>query len=325
MLLLSIIVPALDEEAVLPRLFAELDAVFSPVEGLEFEVIVVDDGSSDGTWQLVEQQHQRDPRFGGLRLSRNFGHQLALTAGLDRARGDAAVVLDADLQDPPAVVLQMLECLREGYDVVYGQRSVRRGEGLFKLGSARLFYWLMQHLSSDPTPRNVGDFYLLNRRALQQLRAMRERHRYLRGMVFWLGLRRRGVTYERDARQAGSTKFRLLRMLRFALDAALSSSSVPLTLASYVGLASAALGAILGAWTVVQKLTEPLAVLGWASTLVTILFLGGVQLATIGILGLYVGRVYDEAKKRPLYVVGHSLEPRSPAAPAAEDAHHEPG
>jgi polyisoprenyl-phosphate glycosyltransferase len=307
MQLLSVVIPVFNEEATLPGLFERLAEVLGGQGDLELEVLLVDDGSRDGSWGLIQAQHARDPRFTGLRLSRNFGHQIALTAGLDRARGDAVVVMDADLQDPPEVVLELVARWREGHAVVYGQRRSRAGEGWFKLVTARAFYRLMQWLSAAPTPVDVGDFYLLDRQALDQLRSMRERHRYLRGMVFWLGFSRVGVPYDRHARQAGRTKFNLGRMLRFALDGALSSSSAPLTLASYVGLGAAGLGLFLGLWAVWEKLTDPSAVIGWASTVVIVLFLGGVQLATIGILGLYVGRIYDEAKRRPLYLVQQAL------------------
>lgn len=307
MQLLSVVIPVYNEEATLPGLFERLDEVLGGIEDLELEVLLVDDGSHDGSWDLIRDRHDRDPRFTGLRLSRNFGHQIALTAGLDRARGDAVVVMDADLQDPPEVVLELVARWREGHAVVYGQRRSRAGEGWFKLVTARTFYRLMQWLSPSPTPLDVGDFYLLDRQALEQLRGMRERHRYLRGMVFWLGFSRVGVPYDRHARHAGRTKFNLGRMLRFAMDGALSSSSAPLTLASYVGLGAAGLGLLLGLWAVWEKLTDPSAVIGWASTVVIVLFLGGVQLATIGILGLYVGRIYDEAKRRPLYLVQRAL------------------
>jgi glycosyltransferase involved in cell wall biosynthesis len=307
MQLLSVIIPVYNEEAALPGLFERIGSVLGGLDGLSLEVVLVDDGSQDRSWSLIQEQHARDPRFRGLRLSRNFGHQLALTAGLDRAGGDAVVVMDADLQDPPEVVLELIARWREGHAVVYGQRRSRAGEGWFKLVTARAFYRLMQWLSPSPTPLDVGDFYLLDRQALDQLRSMRERHRYLRGMVFWLGFSRVGVPYDRHARHAGRTKFNLGRMLRFAMDGALSSSSAPLTLASYVGLAAAGLGLLLGLWAVWEKLTDPSAVIGWASTVVIVLFLGGVQLATIGILGLYVGRVYDEAKRRPLYLVQQDL------------------
>jgi len=301
--LLSVVVPVFCEQEALPRLFERLSAVLGALEGVELEVLLVDDGSTDGSWELIEAQHQLDLRFRGLRLSRNFGHQIALTAGLDHANGDAVVVMDADLQDPPEVVIELLERWREGHAVVYGRRRSRAGEGWFKRTTARVFYRLMQRLSASPTPLDVGDFYLLDRRALLQLRGMRERHRYLRGMVFWLGFPRAEVLYDRQARSAGRTKFDLGRMLRFAMDGMLSSGSAPLTVASYVGLASALLGLFLGLWAVWEKLTDPSAVIGWASTVVIVLFLGGVQLATIGLLGLYVGRIYDETKRRPLYLL----------------------
>jgi glycosyltransferase involved in cell wall biosynthesis len=308
MQVLSVVIPVFDEEAVLPSLFERLSESLGRLDDLGLEVLLVDDGSGDGSWGLIRDQHRRDPRFRGLRLSRNFGHQIALTAGLDHARGDAVVVMDADLQDPPEVVLEMLERWREGHAVVYGQRRSRAGEGWLKLATARTFYRIMRRISSDPTPVDVGDFYLLDRRALLELRRMRERHRYLRGMVFWLGFAPVGVPYDRHGRAAGVTKFRLGRMLRFALDAALSSSSAPLTIASYIGLGSALLGLFLGLWAVWEKLTDPSAVIGWASTVVIVLFLGGVQLATIGLLGLYVGRIYDEAKRRPLYLLERELD-----------------
>jgi glycosyltransferase involved in cell wall biosynthesis len=307
MQLLSVVIPVYCEEPVLPRLFERLTEVLGDQGDLELEVLLVDDGSSDASWQLIQAKHQRDPRFRGLRLSRNFGHQVALTAGLDHASGDAVVVMDADLQDPPEVVLELVERWREGHAVVYGRRRSRSGEGWFKKATAGLFYRSMQRLSTDPTPQDVGDFYLLDRRALAQLRTMRERHRYLRGMVFWLGYARAEVRYDRQPRAGGRTKFDLGRMLRFALDGALSSSSAPLTLASYVGLASALLGLLLGVAVVWEKLTQTTAVLGWASTVVIVLFLGGVQLSTIGLLGLYVGRIYDEAKRRPLYLLDRVL------------------
>ncbi len=308
MQVLSVVIPVFDEEAVLPSLFERLSESLGRLDDRGLEVLLVDDGSGDGSWGLIRDQHRRDPRFRGLRLSRNFGHQIALTAGLDHARGDAVVVMDADLQDPPEVVLEMLERWREGHAVVYGQRRSRAGEGWLKLATARTFYRIMRRISSDPTPVDVGDFYLLDRRALLELRRMRERHRYLRGMVFWLGFAPVGVPYDRHGRAAGVTKFRLGRMLRFALDAALSSSSAPLTIASYIGLGSALLGLFLGLWAVLEKLTDPSAVIGWASTVVIVLFLGGVQLATIGLLGLYVGRIYDEAKRRPLYLLERELD-----------------
>ncbi len=308
MQLLSVVTPVYNEEPVLDALFERLTAVFGDLDDLRVEFILVDDGSRDRSWAMIEDQHQRDPRFRGLRLSRNFGHQMALTAGMDAAAGDAVVVMDADLQDPPEVALEMVARWRAGAAVVYGQRKTRHGESFVKLATARGFYRIMQWLSPVPTPSDVGDFYLLDRRALDELKGMRERHRYLRGMVFWLGYPREAVPYERPGRQAGKTKFNMTKMLRFALDGMLSSSSALLSLASYIGLTSAALGLGLGVWAVWTRYYDDY-VIGWASTVVIVLFLGGVQLATIGILGLYVGRIYDEAKRRPLYLVDRKHEP----------------
>jgi len=303
MQLLSVVIPIKDEEQALPPLFEALDEEFRLLESLSVEFVLVDDGSADDSWNLMLARQKRDSRYHLIRLSRNFGHQAALTAGLEHARGDAVAVMDADLQDPVSVVIEMARLWRQGHDVVFGQRRSRAGENWFKVNSARLFYWLMRRLSQDPTPENVGDFYLLSRRALERLLAMREHHRYLRGMVFWLGYPRKGVMYTRDPRRAGRTKFNVKRMIFFAFDGILSSSKAPLHIASYLGFFCAFIGALLAVGTVIVRLFNPQAVLGWASLMVTILFLGGVQLTTIGILGLYVARIYDETKGRPLYIV----------------------
>ncbi len=313
MKLLSIVIPVYNEEQSLPALFSGIRDNLSSIPNLDFEAILVDDGSTDDSWRLIQEQQRKDLRFGGLSLSRNFGHQAAITAGLDKASGDAVVVMDADLQDPPELLPLMVREWLQGHDIVYGQRRRREGESALKLLTARWFYKLMGWLSSTPTARNTGDFYLLSNRALKQLRTMRERHRYLRGMVFWLGFSPKAIPYQRASRARGRSKFGIGRMLRFALDGLLSSSSVPLYLASYMGLACALLGALLALWTIFEKLSDPQAVLGWASTMVTILFLGGVQLATIGILGIYLGHVYDETKGRPIYVVDRESLPASHA------------
>lgn len=313
---LAVVIPVHDEETLLPVLFARLQAVFARSSDLACEVLLVDDGSTDTSWDLIVAMGEADPRFHGLRLTRYFGHQLALTAGLDHldAAVDAVVVMDADLQDPPELIPDLVARWRAGPDLVYGQRVRRNGDGWFKRASASAFYKLMGVISRDPTPDGVGDFYLLSQRALERLQDMRERHRYLRGMVFWLGYPREGVPYERQARGAGRTKFGLARMVRFALDGAVSSSTLPLTLASWGGLMSVALGLLLGAWVLVEQVRDPSSALGWAATPMVVLFLGGVQLFTVGILGLYVGRIYDETRGRPLYVVDqeHHPQPEQP-------------
>lgn len=299
----SFVIPVYNEEESLPFLFATLAEAFSTVSDIRFEAVLVNDGSTDRSWQLMKEQHREDSRFHIISLSRNFGHQLALTAGLDRAIGDAVVVMDADLQDPPCVALQMIEEWKKGHDIVFGQRHERQGESYFKLVTARGFYRLMALVSRDSTPYEVGDFYLLSRKALDRLRAMREHHRYLRGMIFWLGFEPKAVLYARQARKTGSTKFPFRKMARFALDGIISTSPLPLYLASYLGFASAFFGLILTIWTVLTRYFQPGVVRGWASTVVIILFLGGIQLLAIGILGLYLARVYDEVRARPLYLI----------------------
>ncbi|MCX7018436.1 MAG: glycosyltransferase family 2 protein [Candidatus Sumerlaeota bacterium] len=304
-MMVSLVIPVFNEEEMLPRLFGALSRFISleQTDKREFEVVLVNDGSRDASWALICGQHEKDPRFRGVCLSRNFGHQLALTAGLDCARGDAIVAMDADLQDSPEVVGQLIAEWEAGHDIVYGQRVKRHGESRFKLWTAHGFYRLMRLISRDRTPYDVGDFYLLSRRALDRLKAMREHHRYLRGMIFWLGFQPKAVPYQRLERKAGVTKFSVARMVRFALDGIISSSTMPLYLASYLGFASAVVGLILTVWSFVVHYFQPGVVRGWASTVIIILFLGGIQLISIGILGLYLARVYDEVRGRPLYIV----------------------
>ncbi|MFH1465713.1 MAG: glycosyltransferase family 2 protein [Pseudomonadota bacterium] len=293
-----------NEEHVLPALFERLTATLEGLDGLDWEVLVVDDGSQDASWRLICGAHGRDPRWLGLKLSRNFGHQLALTAGLDHARGDVVAVMDADLQDPPELLPEMVAAWREGAVVVYGERRSRAGEGWFKLASSWAFYALIQRLSPEPTPRNVGDFYLLDRAVVAQICAMRERSRYLRGLVFWVGYSRRAVRYHRGQRQAGDGKFGLGRMLRFAADGMLVSSTMPLDLATWAGLTAAVLGIALGIARLVFG-DGGGALASWAVP--AVLVVGGAQLVSIGVLGLYLGRIFDEVRRRPLYLVEQAM------------------
>jgi glycosyltransferase involved in cell wall biosynthesis len=308
---LSIVIPVRNERETLPILFDELTNRFGSLADLEFEAVLVDDGSTDESWALMTAQHERDPRFRAVRLSRNFGHQAALTAGLDYASGDAVAVMDADLQDPPEVILRMVEEWRNGHDVVYGEREAREGETWFKLWTAKAFYWLMQRITDAPTPRNTGDFYLLSRRALDRLRAMREPHRYLRGMVFWLGYPRTAVIYRRRPRRAGHAKFKYRASFVFALDAIVSSSKAPLHIALYSGIAATALGGLLAVLSIVTWSMAPHAQPQWMALIAVVLFLGGVQLATLGILGLYVAGIHDATRQRPLYIVQEEMGARS--------------
>ena len=305
--LISIVIPVYNEQETLPRLFAALSEFAAGLPEFDHEFVLVNDGSRDASWMLISAKYHEDSRFRGIALSRNFGHQLALTAGLEAARGDAVVAMDADLQDSPDVVKRMVSEWKNGNDIVYGQRGERLGESRFKLLTAKGFYRLMRIISRDQTPYEVGDFYLLSRRALDKLKMMREHHRYLRGMIFWLGFEPKAVVYQRQERKAGITKFSLGKMVRFALDGIISSSTMPLYLASYLGFASAFVGLLLTIWSVIVHFYQPDVVRGWASTVIIILFLGGIQLISIGILGLYLARVYDEVRDRPLYLIRTDL------------------
>jgi polyisoprenyl-phosphate glycosyltransferase len=268
----------------------------------EFELIVVDDGSTDGTSELLDELAAQDPRLRVVHLSRTFGHQPALTAGLDRARGDAAVMMDADLQDPPEVIPELLAAWQEGAEVVVARRRHRAGESRFKLLSARWFYALMGRLAQVRLEPDAGDFRLLDRQALDALRSLRERSRFLRGMTAWVGFRQVTVDYDRDPRVSGETKFPLRKMLRFAADGVASFSHFPLQLATIIGFLTTAVAFVGLPLTVVARYTG-IYERGVPSVLFAVLFIGGIQLMTLGVIGEYVGRIYEEVKRRPLYVV----------------------
>lgn len=301
--LVSIVVPCFNEMDVLATTNRRLVFVLERIP-LKFEIIYVDDGSTDETSEVLRELQALDPRIRVLRFSRNFGHQMAITAGLDHASGDAVVITDADLQDPPEVIAEFIELWRKGFDIVYGVRTEREGETAFKLWTAKLFYRSISRLSDTTIPLDTGDFRLMDRRVVDALLAMPERDRFVRGMVSWLGFSQAAVPYRRSARAAGKTKFSLFRMMRFAADGIFSFSVVPLRVATWVGFAASAI-AILGILVTVGErlLGLPGLVRGWASILVAILFIGGVQLVCLGIMGEYVGRIYGESKRRPLYVL----------------------
>jgi polyisoprenyl-phosphate glycosyltransferase len=295
----SVVTPMLNEEGTAQRFYERLDAALA---GVAWELVVVDDGSTDGTREVLAGLAERDERVKVIELSRNFGHQTAITAGLDHARGDAIVMIDADLQDPPELIVTMLDRWRDGVDVVYAARTERDGETRFKLATANLFYKLLSRISSVPMTRNSGDFRLLDRRALDALLCMRERNRYLRGMTVWIGFTQTAVPYKRDARYAGETKFSLLRMVRFSLDAIASFSHVPLQIATLVGFACAAFAFLMVPVAIGFRIFGQF-VPGVTTTIIAVLLLGGIQLMAIGMIGEYVGRIYDEVKARPLYFV----------------------
>jgi dolichol-phosphate mannosyltransferase len=298
----SVVVPAHDEEAVVEELTARLAAVMDALDG-DAEAILVDDGSRDRTYELMLAAARSDPRFRVLKLSRNFGHQTALTAGVDFASGDAVIVLDADLQDPPEVILDLAARWREGFDVVYAVRDVRTGETRFKRSTAAAFYRAFNRISEVEVPVDVGDFRLVDRRVLAVFLQMRESNRFVRGMFSWIGLEQTGVAYRRDERFAGHTKYPLHRMLRFASTGLISFSSAPLRLALNVGFAVSIISFALGIWSLIVKAAGFYNVPGWTSIVVVTTFLGGIQLIVLGVIGEYIGDIHTEVKRRPLYVV----------------------
>lgn len=300
--LLSLILPAYNEEEMIPllrpRVTEFIDSLPCPAE-----VIFVNDGSTDQTLKMLVDWAGEDSRIKVLGLARNFGHQVAATAGLDAARGDAVVIMDADLQDPPAVVLQMIAKYREGWDVVYGQRRSRQGEGLLKRFTAWGFYRFMRAFIHKDLPPDSGDFRLMSRPCLDALKSMRETHRFLRGMVAWVGFAQTAIAFDRPARAAGNTKYPLIKMLRFAWTAAVSFSAFPLRLSLAAGIIVALVGVGIGIWAVIAKLNHWETTPGWASIMFTVCLLGGAVLISNGILGEYVGRIFEETKGRPLYLV----------------------
>jgi glycosyltransferase involved in cell wall biosynthesis len=297
--LLSVVAPVYNEEATIEEFYGR---VCRALDGMAFELVLVDDGSTDGGPVVMEHLAASDPRVRVVYLSRNFGHQTALTAGLDHARGDAVVMLDADLQDPPELINTMLDRWRTGCDVVYAVREHRDGESQFKLSTARWFYRLFDKLAQVELQPNSGDFRLLDRRALDALLSMRERNRFLRGMTVWVGYTQAAVPYKRDPRYAGETKYTLSKMLRFSLDAISSFSHRPLQLATLLGFAISTLAFLAIPVVVVLRLLGSY-LPGFSAITIVVLLLGGIQLIAIGIIGEYVGRIYDEVKGRPLYLV----------------------
>ena len=300
---ISIIVPCFNEEAVIDESYRRLTALRSVLVGIDVELIFVDDGSRDATLLRLRDLAANDGTVRVLGFARNFGHQVAVTAGIDAATGDALVIIDADLQDPPEVIPEMIAKWREGYDVVYGTRTDRPGESWFKLATARAFYRVLNRLSDVPIPLDTGDFRLISRRVADVLRDMPERDRFLRGMVSWVGFRQFALPYRRAPRFAGETKYPLRKMFRFATDGILSFSSTPLKVSVALGSFSAALALIGIVYALVLRIFTQMWVEGWTALMIAVLFIGGVQLISVGILGSYVGRIYNEIKRRPLYVV----------------------
>lgn len=303
----SIVVPMFNEQASIEALYERLVAVMDST-GEPWEFVMVDDGSSDRTADLIKSYAEQDQRVRPVLLARNFGHQIAVTAGLDHARGDAVVIIDADLQDPPEVILDLIAKWKEGYEVVYAQRETRAGESRFKLWTAGLFYRMINRITSMQIPLDTGDFRLLDRKVVDVMNQMREKHRFLRGMSVWVGFKQVGVKYQRAARYAGKTHYTLSKMIKLAMTAITGFSFFPLQVATYLGFTAAGVSLIAIPVIIVMRLLGNHEFLGQASTLLSTLFLGGVQLIFLGILGEYIGRIYDEVRDRPLYIVREGPE-----------------
>ena len=303
----SIIAPIYNELKNIPELYPRVRDVMDQTSET-WELILVDDGSTDGSTDLIRELASKDERVRPVIFARNFGHQIAVTAGLDYSRGDAVVIIDADLQDPPEAILALIEKWREGYQVVYAVRSEREGETWFKRVTASLFYRMIFRITDVNIPLDTGDFRLMDRSVVDVMNQMREKHRFLRGMSSWVGFKQIGVEYKRKARFAGETKYPFKKMFKLALNAITSFSYFPLQLATYLGFIAAGLSVLAIPIVAILRLTTGTALLGQATTLIIVLFLGGVQLISLGIIGEYIGRIYDEAKGRPLYVVAEAPE-----------------
>ncbi|NLG98112.1 MAG: glycosyltransferase family 2 protein [Chloroflexi bacterium] len=303
----SIIAPVYNEVESLPELYRRVKEVMDRT-GEPWELVLVDDGSQDGSTGKIQELAAQDPCVRPVIFARNFGHQIAVTAGLDYSRGSAVVIIDADLQDPPEVILQLIDKWREGYDVVYAVRSERVGETPFKKFTAALFYRLIYRITDVKIPLDTGDFRLMDRKVVNVLNSMRERHRFLRGMSAWVGFKQVGVPYRREARYAGTTKYPFRKMLKLALNAITGFSYFPLQLATYLGFGAAGLSILMIPVVIILRSLTGSELVGQATTLVAVLFLGGVQLISLGLLGEYLGRVYDEVRGRPLYIVSQAPE-----------------
>lgn len=297
----SIVVPMYNEALVAEDFYTRVTKALEVLPG--YEIIIVDDGSSDDTFRIASGFAERDDRVRVVRLARNFGHQTAITAGIDLSAGDTVTVIDADLQDPPELIPEMIEKWRQGADLVFAIRESREVDSGFKRLTARVYYRVLRRLTQVDIPADAGDFRVMSRKVAEGLKSMRERSRYIRGLVGWMGLTRDYVTYRRDPRDAGDTKYSVSKMMKLAADGIVSFSTKPLQLAIIMGFLSAGLSLVYGVFVILQKLFTSLPIEGWSSLMVAMLFFGGVQLITLGIVGEYVGRIYDEVRGRPLYLV----------------------
>jgi len=304
--LISIVVPAFNEEAVLPQFHQTISPVLSE-QPFDFEIVYINDGSSDNTLSIIKQLRESDKQVTLIDLSRNFGKEIALTAGLHKAAGDAVIVIDADLQDPPELIPELIREWQNGYDVVYAQRTHRKGESLLKRTTAHFFYRIIQRISKIAIPEDTGDFRILSRRAVNALNTFNEQNRFMKGLFAWIGYRQKAVHYQRDPRHAGETKWNYWKLWNFAIDGITSFTIAPLKISTYLGLFTAAGAFLYGIYMVIETLIYGNPVAGYPSLIVIILILGGVQLVAIGILGEYLGRIFNETKRRPLYFINEYL------------------
>jgi dolichol-phosphate mannosyltransferase len=312
---ISVVAPVYNEEQLLPEFYRRVVETLEPLDE-PFEIVLVNDGCHDRSPLIMRQLHEEDGRVKVLNFSRNFGHQIAITAGTDYAKGRAVVVIDSDLQDPPEVIRDLVERWHEGYQVVYAVRSEREGETWFKKFTASAFYRLITSITSVEIPVDTGDFRLMDRKVVDSLSGIREYHRFMRGLSVWVGFKQIGVTYKRDARKAGSSKYPIRKMIRFAFDGITSFSYLPLQLATYFGFSVAGLSVLFILLATILRLSGIEAFKGQATTLVSVLFMGGVQLIFLGIIGEYLGRIYNEVRHRPLYIIAEALGFEEPIPPA---------
>ncbi len=308
----SIIAPCYNEEGNLSELYEQIKNTLDQTNEA-WELVLINDGSQDQTGRVIRELHQQDGRVHYIDFARNFGHQIAVTAGMDHAQGDAVILIDADLQDPPELILEMIQKWKEGFEVIYAVRTDREGESWFKLVTAKLFYRIIYRITDVNIPLDTGDFRLMDRKVVDTMKAMKERHRFIRGMTSWVGFKQTGVEYIRRERFAGETKYPIRKMIKFAWDAVTGFSYFPLQLAMYLGFIIASLSSIFIIFVIIARLSGYHAFAGQATTLVMVLFLGGIQLISLGVIGEYLGRIYDEVKARPLYVVNETagFEPKT--------------
>jgi dolichol-phosphate mannosyltransferase len=302
----SVVVPIFNEEEVLSPFYERLKNVMNSLNE-DYEIIFVNDGSTDHSMEELQKLSQSDPNVKIIEFSRNFGHQIAITAGLDHTNGQAIIIMDGDLQHPPEVIPKLIQKWKEGYEVVYTVKKETKDAGFFKNISASVFYSLMNKIGNIRIPKHGADFRLVDQKVLESLKLLRERSRFMRGLVNWVGYSQTSVEFEADARYAGATKYSLKRMIQFALDGITSFSSFPLRISTYFGFLVSAMSFLYAAFAIYARLFTQIALPGWTSILVAVLFLGGVQLITIGLLGEYIGRIYDEVKQRPLYLIKNKI------------------